>query len=275
MINTGILIRHELSSPLCVRNREGFNGEANSAENVNCNFVSPWLDAVERWGVPMRQSPLIPFCLRLGQRLLLAGGCVLMGVIPIRAEWTTPSDPIASSTGGAKISVESDGALLASYERPEPSTQTVDFDWPRDTFQGFRLQALTDPRLLQNGPGWAPHGNFILAHLSLAFTPPDGQTTAIPIEHAYTDHEQDGWTLHATLADDDFETGWAIAGALGQNHTAYFAPTDAINIPPGSKLHFKLHQGTASFPDHQIGRFQIETTTDPADVARYFQRDCE
>ncbi|GAB5558912.1 MAG: hypothetical protein SynsKO_05590 [Synoicihabitans sp.] len=187
-----------------------------------------------------------------------------------RAEWFTPQEVEAITVKGSDMTIEAEGTLFNRFEGQGPSEHIVEMTWPGGSFHGFRLSVLKDNRLPQNGPGWAPHGNFILSQISMAIEANDGQLSSIPIKHAYTDHEQDGWTLAGSITSDAPDSGWAIAGALGQDHQAYFAPESPIKVPANSRLRFTLAHGTSRFSNHQIGRFRIELTTSPSAVARYF-----
>lgn len=211
-------------------------------------------------------SSILRFQIHAISALILGGGFSLTA----HADWFLLHNRSASSVGGADIITESDGTFFADYSRPEPSIYTIESEWTGGNFHGLRLQALTDHRLPNNGPGWAAHGNFILSGVEVSYSNTLGEFVTIPLVHAYTDHEQDGWNLNSTIAGENPDAGWAIAGALSQIHEAYFAPKSAVSIPHGAPLKITLQQGTAQFYDHQIGRFRLDTTNDPSDVARYF-----
>ncbi|MEJ6602903.1 MAG: PQQ-dependent sugar dehydrogenase [Opitutaceae bacterium] len=208
--------------------------------------------------------------IRLINRVL---GAILLGsgfVLTAHANWFLLHNRTASATGGSKLVAQSDGTFYATYRHAIPSLYTVESEWTGGTFHGLRLQALTDGRLPNGGPGWAPHGNFILSRVEISYFDSSNKAVSIPLAHAYTDHEQDGWMLDSAISGDNPDTGWAIAGALSQIHQAYFAPKVPVFIPHGSRLRITMRQGTPDFPDHQIGRFRLDTTNDPVDVALYF-----
>ncbi|MBT5901622.1 MAG: c-type cytochrome [Opitutaceae bacterium] len=191
-------------------------------------------------------------------------------MLTAHADWFLPHNRKASSTGGSDIVVQSDGSFISTYLRPEVSTYTVESEWTGGTFHGLRLETLTHPSLPNSGPGWAPNGNYILSRIEVSYLASNNQEVSIPLAHAYTDHEQAGWSLKSTISGNDPETGWAIAGALNRVHQAYFAPKEPVFIPHGSRMRFTLQHGTPGFPDHQIGRFRLDTTNDPIDVISYF-----
>lgn len=215
--------------------------------------------------------PLLSFVHRFPVRLLSAFilGIVFGGVA--QADWFLLHNRKASSTGGSDIVAQSDGSFIATYLRPEVSTYIVESEWTGGTFHGLRLETLTHPSLPNNGPGWAPNGNYILSGIEVSYVDSENREVSIPLAHAYTDHEQAGWTLNSTISGNDPETGWAIAGALNRVHQAYFAPQEPVFIPHGTRMRFTLRQGTTQFYDHQIGRFRLDTTNDPADADRYFE----
>lgn len=212
-------------------------------------------------------SFVIRFPIRTLAALILGGGFVLTA----HANWFLLHNRTAFSTGGSDIVAQTDGSFFATYLRPEPSIYTVESEWTGGTFHGLRLEALTHHRLPNIGPGWAPNGNFILSRVEVSYFDSANQLVSIPLAHAYTDHEQAGWKLDSTISGDNPDTGWAIAGALNRVHQAYFAPKTPLFIPHGSRLRITLRQGTPEFPDHQIGRFRLDTTNDPDDVDSYFK----
>jgi cytochrome c len=234
---------------------------------VTRNFGSPFAEAWERWSPSM---PMLSIVRRFPVRLL--GAFILgNGFMPTaHADWFLLHNRKASSTGGSEIVAQSDGSFIATYLRPEVSTYTVESEWTGGTFHGLRLETLTHPSLPSNGPGWAPNGNYILTGIEVSYKNSENQEISIPLVHAYTDHEQAGWTLKSAISGNDPETGWAIAGALNRVHQAYFAPQKPVFIPHGRRMRFTLRHGTPGFPDHQIGRFRLDTTNDPIDVVSYF-----
>lgn len=188
----------------------------------------------------------------------------------LRAEWRPLSEATVSTSGTAFAVLEADGTVFNTRTGNAPGQNILTASWPGGDFHGIRLDVLTDSRLPANGPGWAPHGNFILSRITVSFLDPSGKTHALPLARAYTEHEQDGWTLASTIAElPDLTTGWGISGALGLDHIAYFASAPTA-IPSGSILQISLRHGTEQFYDHQVGRFRITTTNDSQDLARYF-----
>ena len=85
---------------------------------------------------------------------------------PPRRSGRRSRSAIAKSAAGATLSSEADRAILASGKLAKDKyTLVAATDLAGIT--GIRLEALTDPRLPQGGPGRAPNGNQVLSELRL------------------------------------------------------------------------------------------------------------
>ncbi len=176
------------------------------------------------------------------------------------AVWTPLDISIAKSAAGAMLNIEGDRSVLASGKLAKDKyTLVAVADVAGIT--GIRLEALTDPRLPQGGPGRAPNGNQVLSELKLSIAPTSDPTNAKPValQNAQADYNQPGWDVSGAI-DGEPATGWALADQLGKNHVAVFECKENVGAAGGSLLFFTLDQ---QFGDgrHELGKFRLSVTT--------------
>jgi hypothetical protein len=85
----------------------------------------------------------------------------------VEANWTVLTPETAASANGATLTVQPDGSVLAGGFNPQFDTYTITLDTTLSGITGFRLEALDDPTLPDNGPGRAGNGNFVLGDFSV------------------------------------------------------------------------------------------------------------
>ena len=95
------------------------------------------------------------------------------------AIWTVLTPSSAVSKGGATLTKQADGSILASGKNPSPDTYTITADTKLTGITGIRLEVLDDPQLPSHGPGRAYNGNFALSEFSVTAAP-KGNPTALP-----------------------------------------------------------------------------------------------
>ena len=84
------------------------------------------------------------------------------------SSWDVPEVKAARSSGGATLTSQADGSVLASGKNPDTDTYEV-FAWtPLEKITGLRLEALAHKSLSKNGPGRTKdNGNFVLSELKV------------------------------------------------------------------------------------------------------------
>jgi hypothetical protein len=177
------------------------------------------------------------------------------------ALWTVLDPAKATSSGGAVLTKQKDGSLLASGKNPSPEAYTVTVNTSLTGITAIRLEVLPDPSLPAQGPGRAPNGNFVLNEFKVTVAPTADPTNVKPVvlHKAVADFSQDQYPVAAAI-DGNPQTGWAIAPAFGKTHVAVFETKEPITMAGGVTLTFTLDQ---QFPgkDHNIGRFRLAVTT--------------
>jgi hypothetical protein len=154
------------------------------------------------------------------------------------------------SEGGAAMSKQGDGSVLAGGANPPKDTFTVSAVVGLRRVRAFRLEALPNAALPAGGPGRAGNGNFVLSE----FKAQSGGTT-LAFSGASATFEQDRYPTSAAI-DGNPLTGWAISGRLGQESAAIFhlqAPADLEAVT------FVLENQTLH-SQHVLGCFRISAS---------------
>jgi hypothetical protein len=174
----------------------------------------------------------------------------------------TPLDLVSFvSQGGAKLTKQSDGSILASGKNPFPEKYAVTAKTKLKNITGVRLEVLPDPSLPAQGPGRASNGNFVLNKFKLyAVAEGDVEPPApVVLQNPKATFSQEGLPIAGVL-DPSPDKGWAVLPRVGQANTAVFELKQPINFNNGATLTFTLAQ-TYAGKDHNIGRFRLSVTT--------------
>ena len=178
------------------------------------------------------------------------------------------------SSGGATLTRQADGSLLAGGPRPERDTCTITAPAPLANITAVQLEVLTDPSLPKNGPGRQDNGNLHLSEFQiLLFEPGAGQPREVALTNPSSDFNQSGWTIEHAL-DRNEKTAWGIHPAVGEAHRAVFELKDPLVVPSGATLAFVLKQLHGE--GHLIGRARLSVTdARPAERARVLPAEIE
>ncbi len=174
----------------------------------------------------------------------------------------TPLDPIkAEAKGGAKLTKQPDGSLLASGNNPAQDTFTVTANSRLKGITAIRLEVLPDPSLPAKGPGRANNGNFVLNHITLAAKEAGAQEKPKPLglTRGQATFTQTGFSANDALANQTTK-GWAISPEFGKAHSAYFELTAPLTTTKDTELTFTLVHRSAN-KQHTIGKFRLSVTT--------------
>ncbi len=169
--------------------------------------------------------------------------------------WLKPTQ--AASAEGATTKVVADTDVTLSGKNPSQDDITVTYVEVPAGITGLRLEAVPDPSLVNQGPGRADNGNFVLSELKATWN-----DKPITLRNARADFEQQGWPA-ANVIDGKSDTGWAVMPAFGKSHLW----TAEVMLPGGAseagRLVLKLEHRTGNVA-HVLGRFRIGVTTAPA-----------
>jgi hypothetical protein len=139
------------------------------------------------------------------------------------ARWTV-LDPLQyASSGGATLTKQADGSVLAGGTRPEKDTYTITAHTDVRGITAVRLEVLTDDSLPQKGPGRAENGNLHLSEFTLAAGAIEGAAKFEPaqLQNPTADFDQQDWPIAKAL-DGNADTAWGIHPQEGTPHAAVF-----------------------------------------------------
>ena len=163
------------------------------------------------------------------------------------------------STGGATLTRQADGSLLASGPVPERDVYTITATLPPGDLTAVRLEVLADDSLPHHGPGrQVNNGNLHLSEFQLlAFEPGANAARDLALANPSADFNQDQWTIAHAL-DRNEKTAWGIHPREGEAHRAVFELKERLRVANGTTLTFVLKQLHGE--GHLIGRLRLAVT---------------
>jgi hypothetical protein len=170
----------------------------------------------------------------------------------------------SESAKGSSFTVEKDGSVeIKRAENKGVDTYTVHVKTKLDGVTGFRLEALSDAKLPELGPGRAGSGNFVLNAFSAALEQPDGKKEPVKLIHASATFEQSGFPASAAIdgVTGKADHGWAVLGETGQDQAIYFELAEPLAGPGEKTLVFTLRQDAGG--NRILGKFRLAATTAP------------
>ena len=177
--------------------------------------------------------------------------------------WETLDLSDLKSKGGAVLTKQKDGSVLASGKNAFPETYTMKANTKLIGITAIRLEVLTDPSLPSKGPGRPPNGNFVLNEFKVQIAKTGDKAKPKPVKFSSTqaDFSQEGYPV-ANAVDGNGDTGWAIVPQTGKPHVAMFKTAMPVGFSEGTTLTIAMEQ---RFPgkDHNIGKFRISVTANP------------
>ncbi len=129
-------------------------------------------------------------------------------------------------------------------------TATADSDKP---FTGIRIDALSDKRLPNKGPGRVAHGNFVFSELSVS-----AAGEPLTLIGGTADFSQQGWPANNAI-DGKLDTGWAVSPKTGQDHQISFGFQSPQPIAADARWTIQLRQHYGQ--QHALGRFRVRLVT--------------
>jgi serine/threonine protein kinase/WD40 repeat protein len=170
----------------------------------------------------------------------------------------------AKSAGGATLSIQKDGSILASGNNVPGDVYTVTAPCDAERVFAVRLDVLPDPSLPNRGPGRHPSGNFKLDEIRLLNC---NANAGSPDEsHVFSD----AWAsfqfpapdvnVLGTIQHDDPRV-WHVWSKWGLPHHAVFKLKEPVTIQPDQPLVIELRHHTD--PDLTLGRFRLSVSPTP------------
>ena len=175
-------------------------------------------------------------------------------------------DPVTYfSLGGAELTLQEDGSLLASGPKPGRETYVTVTETRAEGITAIRLETLTDPSLPHGGSSRSSDGDFMLTGFEVVAEPVATPGSSSPVVFASAEAEIDPVTTGIRRSlDGDPTTGWSNSGTSYKNRVerqAIFMPESPLGFPGGTRFTIRLrHEGEK--PGKTIGRFRFSVTRD-------------
>ncbi len=162
----------------------------------------------------------------------------------------------AKSKGGATLTWQEDGAILASGKNPKFDEYTIEAPTSLANITAIRLEALAHPSLAKGGPGRAGNGNFALSDFTVAISPKLAAPAwkSVALKNPRATFEQKGLPIKAAI-DSDAKSAWAIDPQIGKGHAASFDLGAPVGDQNGSLLKITLKFNNND--GHNIGRVRL------------------
>jgi len=175
--------------------------------------------------------------------------------------WIVVEPKTAAATNGSTLTKQPDGSILVSGPNRN-GIVTITAETELTGITGLRLEALTESRLRQKGPGRAADGNFVLNEIELTSAPKADPKQSKPVKLAnpLADFSQDNLEIAKAIdgSSDDPGNGWAVYPATGVIHWATFELAEPAGAAGGTTLTFKLHHKFNN--EWALGRFRLSIT---------------
>ncbi|RIK82219.1 MAG: hypothetical protein DCC68_06975 [Planctomycetota bacterium] len=173
-------------------------------------------------------------------------------------EWQTLALSEMKSTDGATLTLQDDGSILASGERPANDVYTIaaEGDWAGVT--ALRLEVLPDASLPHGGSGRADDGNFVLSRFAVALADDGG---SLSMAAALADFSQKDFDVAEAIESKNVKkSGWAVQPRVKEPHEAVFVLARALPAGAG-RLRVALEHRYEQ-PHYTLGRFRLSATRD-------------
>lgn len=170
--------------------------------------------------------------------------------------WQSFKPESAKSDQDATLTVQPDGAVLASGKHPDTDVYTLVLTSTLKKITAIRLDALTHASLPQQGPGrHRDDNNFVVSELTVLR---EGSETPLKLTNARADFSQGGWEV-AKAIDGNGETGWAVSPEKSKPHVAIFDLAEPLTAADGESIKLTVRM-TQNYPKLQLGHFRISAT---------------
>jgi hypothetical protein len=179
---------------------------------------------------------------------------------PARAgvSWSRTSVVSASSTGGATLTAQADGSVLASGENPATDVHEIVVRGGDKGTNLVLLEALADPSLGQGRLGRSPNGNAVMTGIEVESVAPDGAATTHRIRWLWADVSQNNGDYRFTnllTPGGGMDRGWAVDAHRSGGDRRLMVMVDPP-APAGRDVRVRLRY-EAVHARHVLGRVRL------------------
>lgn len=179
---------------------------------------------------------------------------------PEEFAWSPIKPASFKAASGATAEMLADGSVLISGAINETDSYEIEIQSDLKDVTAIRLEALTDSKLPNKGPGRTPHGNFVLSEITANIAPLDAanEVQRLKFIRATADFSQDQYSVASAIDGNEKAGGWAIhgPGEWNVNRTAIFVlaqPAGFANKVTRWSIRLEQQLGMK----HTLGKFRI------------------
>ncbi|QDU30358.1 Planctomycete cytochrome C [Anatilimnocola aggregata] len=168
--------------------------------------------------------------------------------------WNSLVPRTLKATSEVELRLLDSGAVLAEGKNADRSNYTLEFtSGESQVITALKLEALPHESFVNQGPGRADNGNFVLSEISLS-----AGEKPIKIAAATAEFSQEGWSAAGAI-DGKPNSGWAVMPAFGKPHTLTLTLAEPLKLAADQAWQLKL-----SFQfgrQHTLGCFRVSATS--------------
>ncbi len=183
--------------------------------------------------------------------------------------WAPSQVASAASEGGATLTAQPDGSVLASGANPADDTWTVVLRTEGTGLRALLLEALADPSLGEGRVGRAPNGNAVLDAVEVEAVSVRDPSRREPVRlaWAWADVEQANGDFRVTNALRRDARVWAVdAHRQPGGRMALFLADRPFGFEGGTELRVRLVT-RSPYAQHVLGRVRLRAGAVPEDLA--------
>lgn len=193
-------------------------------------------------------------------------------VSEVTTDWMV-LDPKEWFNFATKYEKQDDFSLLGGGDLQPSGVMRVWVDTELTNITGFRLEALTNPNLMYNGPGLLGKGSFLVKEFSVEAYPLHDPTVTnkIKFRRAEADEEAAGFAITNAIDGKTDKGGWTPTLTVehrNQPHQAVFECEEPFGFPGGTRMEIVLNQTRDKDTDQEskleafmIGCVRLSMTT--------------
>jgi len=170
------------------------------------------------------------------------------------SQWTPVTPTQAVSSGGATLTVQEGGSVLASGKNPDKDLYEIELPLSAKKLSGLRVEILPHDSLPAKGPGRAGNGNLVLHKIEATLN-----DTPIEWKTAVATHSQVNHSGEYVVS--GHQNGWAILPETGKANSLLLQVKSPVEVPESATLKLRLHQSHGSA--HSLGHFRFYVTESP------------
>lgn len=177
--------------------------------------------------------------------------------------WVSVAPHSMEAAKGSTLEVLDDQSIFASGDNPpRDEAYTLRFRTNLTDIKAIRLEALTDDRLPNNGPGRNTNGDFSVSMFNVYVSSVNDPEKEVEYRmvNAKATFSKSG-TEVARAINNRFHDSWRIAPQTGKDHIATFESKKPFGFKEGTEIKIVIRQAYNLYLHHNLGRFRISFST--------------